>query len=111
MRRTRLGSSARALSSKLVFVLIALAFVGSGYFIGRYFLSSLFQDKPGTGEPVSGEPQGGEQTTARLRSHRSGHPLQGANRSFLETRKRRQGSRDGRAKGCRRAVVMSPDPL
>ena len=36
----------------LVFVVIALAFVGSGYLIGRYFLASLLQ-KPAGGQPVS----------------------------------------------------------
>lgn len=51
MRRTRLGQ-ARALSSKLMFVLIALAFVGSGYLIGRYFLASLLQRTPENGHPV-----------------------------------------------------------
>ncbi len=57
MRRTRLGQ-ARALSGKLVFVLVALAVVGSGYLIGRYFLSSLLQRTPGTGEPVANVPVG-----------------------------------------------------
>ncbi len=52
MRRTRLGQ-ARALSGKLVFVLIALAVVGSGYLVGKYFLGSLLQRTPGTGEPVT----------------------------------------------------------
>jgi len=36
----------------LVFVAIALAFVGSGYLIGRYFLASLLQ-KPSGGQPVT----------------------------------------------------------
>ena len=44
MRRSRLGQS-KGLLNKIVFVLIALAFVGSGYLIGRYFLSSLL-DRP-----------------------------------------------------------------
>ena len=52
MRRTRLGQG-RVLSQRLIFVVIALAFVGSGYLIGRYFLASLLQ-KPAGGEPVSG---------------------------------------------------------
>jgi len=54
MRRTRLGGS-RVLTQRLIFVVIALAFVGSGYLIGRYFLASLLQG-PGDGKPVTGDP-------------------------------------------------------
>ncbi len=52
MRRTRLGQS-RVFTQRLIFVVIALAFVGSGYLVGRYFLASLLQ-RPGGGEPVTG---------------------------------------------------------
>ncbi len=61
MRRTRM-SQARALSSRLVFVLVALAVVGSGYLIGKYFLASLLQKTPGIGEPVTTPPIGQAQT-------------------------------------------------
>lgn len=52
MRRTRKGGGRAA--QWLIFVVIALAFVGSGYLIGRYFLASLLQ-RPAGGEPVTGE--------------------------------------------------------
>lgn len=51
MRRSRLRQSSR-ISSKLVFVIVALAFVGSGYLIGRYFLASLLQ-RSSRGTPVN----------------------------------------------------------
>ncbi len=64
MRRTRLGGS-RVLTQRIIFVVIALAFVGSGYLIGRYFLASLLQ-KPNGGEPVSGTPATSSGSTATL---------------------------------------------
>jgi len=54
MRRTRLGGS-RVITQRIIFVVIALAFVGSGYLIGRYFLASLLQ-RTNDGEPVTGDP-------------------------------------------------------
>ena len=111
MRRTRLGHSARALSSKLVFVLIALAFVGSGYLIGRYFLSSLFQGKSGTGEPVSGEPQGGEQTTATVEIATDPVILYRVQIGAFSKPENADRAVETAAQKGVGAVVMSPDPL
>ncbi len=111
MRRTRLGSSARALSSKLVFVLIALAFVGSGYFIGRYFLSSLFQDKPGTGEPVSGDPQGGDQTMATVEIATDPLTLYRVQIGAFSSRENADRVVETAVQKGVGAAVMSPDPL
>lgn len=57
MRRSRIGGN-RYLMQRIYFVVIALAFVGSGYLIGRYFLASLLQKAP-TGQPVITPDQGG----------------------------------------------------
>ncbi len=53
MRRSRMGRT-RAIPQTLVFVVVALAIVGSGYLIGKYYLSSLLH-KPSGGQPVTGE--------------------------------------------------------
>jgi len=110
MRRTRLGK-ARAISSKLVFVLIALAFVGSGYLIGRYFLSALFQDKPGNGEPVWGQPQGGEQTTATVQIATDARTLYRVQIGAFSSRENADKAVETAGQKGVGAAVMSPDPL
>ncbi len=110
MRRTRLGN-ARALSSKLVFVLIALAFVGSGYLIGKYFLASLFQKIPGTGEPVSGEPTGGDQTTATVEIATDALTLYRVQIGAFSSRENADKAVLAAEQKGVGASVMSPDPL
>lgn len=110
MRRTRLGNT-RALSSKLVFVLIALAFVGSGYLIGRYFLASLFQKIPGTGEPVSGEPTGGDQTTATVEIAADALTLYRVQIGAFQSRENADKAVLAAEQKGVGASVMTPDPL
>jgi hypothetical protein len=63
-----LGGS-RVLTQRLIFVVIALAFVGSGYLIGRYFLASLL-GTPSDGEPVTGTnpPASGKTATVQVQT-------------------------------------------
>lgn len=111
MRRSRLGQS-KGLGSKIIFVLVALAFVGSGYLIGRYFLSALL-DRPVGGEPVSGQvpdPSGGtEATTVQIQTKPvTLYRVQiGA---FSTSENAENAAQAAIAKGVG-AAVMSPDPL
>ncbi len=114
MRRTRLGQ-ARALSSRLMFVLIALAFVGSGYLIGRYFLASLLQRTPKDGEPVITPPTGGpgNGTNAPITASIQLSPLTLYKVQIGAYSSRENADRIANAalqKGVG-AAVMSPDPL
>jgi len=109
MRRTRLGGS-RVMTQRLIFVVIALAFVGSGYLIGRYFLASLLQ-RPAGGEPVSKPKDPAQGTTATLQVETkpvSLYRVQVGAFSTKENADRVAGQVQGKGVG---AAVAAPDPL
>lgn len=107
MRRTRLGGS-RVLTQRLIFVVIALAFVGSGYLIGRYFLASLLQ-RPSGGEPVTGPPaQGGVATVQVQTKPVSLYRVQVGAFSTKENADRVAAAVHTKGVG---AAVATPDPL
>lgn len=111
MRRTRLGQS-KGFASKVLFVVIALAFVGSGYLIGRYFLSSLL-DRPAGGEPVSGggPKQPDDSTTATVQIQTKPVTLYRVQIGAFSTQENAdKAAAAATAKGVG-AAVMSPDPL
>jgi hypothetical protein len=109
MRRTRLGQG-RVLTQRLIFVVIALAFVGSGYLIGRYFLASLLQ-KP-TGEPVTGpnkQPAEGKPASVQIQTK----PV-----TFYRVQVGAYSTKENADKAVQEvaqkgvgAAVMAPDPL
>jgi ElaB/YqjD/DUF883 family membrane-anchored ribosome-binding protein len=110
MRRTRLGQS-RAFTQRLIFVAIALAFVGSGYLIGRYFLASLLQ-KPAGGEPVSGTqkpvPQG---TTATVQVQTKPVTFYRVQIGAFSAKENADKAVETAAQKGVGAGVMAPDPL
>jgi ElaB/YqjD/DUF883 family membrane-anchored ribosome-binding protein len=110
MRRSRLGQS-KGLASKLIFVLVALAFVGSGYLIGKYFLSSLL-DRPAGGEPVSGvKDPSGDTTTTTVQIQTKPVTLYRVQiGAFSASDNAENAAEAAIAKGVG-AAVMSPDPL
>jgi hypothetical protein len=111
MRRSRLGQS-KGLGSKLIFVLVALAFVGSGYLIGRYFLSSLL-DRPAGGEPVTGQgpDPSGSTTTTTVQIQTKPVTLYRVQVGAFSTSENAENAAEAAiAKGVG-AAVMSPDPL
>lgn len=109
MRRTRLGGS-RVLTQRIIFVVIALAFVGSGYLIGRYFLASLLQ-KPNGGEPVSGTPAKSPGSTATLQVQTKPVSLYRVQVGAFSTRESADSVAAAvLAKGVG-AAVATPDPL
>ncbi|HHY76345.1 MAG TPA: hypothetical protein GX500_06210 [Firmicutes bacterium] len=112
MRRSRLGQS-KGLGSKLIFVLVALAFVGSGYLIGRYFLSALL-DRPAGGEPVSGgqiqTPSGSTDTTTVQIQTKPVTLYRVQIGAFSTMENAEKAAQAAIAKGVG-AAVMSPDPL
>lgn len=111
MRRSRLGQS-KGLGSKLIFVLVALAFVGSGYLIGRYFLSALL-DRPAGGEPVNGQrpdPSGSTTTTTVQIQTKPVTLYRVQIGAFSTSENAENAAQAAIAKGVG-AAVMSPDPL
>jgi hypothetical protein len=111
MRRSRLGQS-KGLLNKIVFVLIALAFVGSGYLIGRYFLSSLL-DRPAGGEPVTGGGpiKPGDSTTATVQIQTKPVTLYRVQIGAFSTAENAQNTAQTAIEKGVGAAVMSPDPL
>lgn len=108
MRRTRLGGS-RVITQRIIFVVIALAFVGSGYLIGRYFLASLLQ-RPNDGEPVTGDPktQGSTATLQVQTKPVSLYRVQVGAFSTRENADKVAAAVQGKGIG---AAVATPDPL
>ncbi len=110
MRRSRLGQT-KGLGSKVIFVLVALAFVGSGYLIGKYFLSSLL-DRPVGGEPVSGtKDPSGDTTTTTVQIQTKPVTLYRVQiGAFSASDNAEKAAETAISKGVG-AAVMSPDPL
>ncbi len=108
MRRSRMGRT-RAISQTLVFVIIALAFVGSGYLIGKYFLASLLHRSPG-GQPVSGDDPS-KITTATGQVQTSSLTLYRVQIGAFANKDNADKLVDEALKKGVGAAVMSPDPL
>lgn len=111
MRRSRLGQG-KGIANKIIFLLIALAFVGSGYLIGRYFLSSLL-DRPPGGEPVSGggPKPSGDTTTATVQIQTKPVTLYRVQIGAFSTSENAEKTAEAAAQKGVGAAVMSPDPL
>ena len=109
MRRTRLGQS-RVFTQRLIFVVIAVAFVGSGYLIGRYFLASLLQ-RPNGGEPVSGPKPPVQGTPATVQIATNPVSLYRVQVGAFSTKENADKVADAvKGKGVG-AAVATPDPL
>lgn len=110
MRRTRLGQG-RVLTQRLIFVVIALAFVGSGYLIGRYFLASLLQ-KPAGGEPVStGNKPPAQGTPATVQVQTKPLTLYRVQIGAFSTKENADKTVQSAAQKGVGSGVMAPDPL
>lgn len=112
MRRSRLGQS-KGLAGRLLFVLVALAFVGSGYLIGRYFLSSLF-DRPATGgKPVTGggTKPAADTATATVQIQTKPVTLYRVQIGAFSTSENAEKTAAAAIEKGVGAAVMSPDPL
>jgi ElaB/YqjD/DUF883 family membrane-anchored ribosome-binding protein len=96
----------------LIFILVALAFVGSGYLIGRYFLSSLL-DRPAGGEPVSGQVPGpsGDTTTTTVQIQTKPVTLFRVQIGAFSTSENAEKAAQAAIEKGVGAAVMSPDPL
>jgi hypothetical protein len=110
MRRTRLGNN-RVLTQRLVFIVIALAFVGSGYLIGRYFLASLLQKSP-IEQPVAGSQTGQNETeTATVQVTTPSLTLYRVQIGAFSSKESADRLVSGALKQGVPAHTMTPDPL
>lgn len=112
MRRTRLGQGqGRVLTQRLIFLVIALAFVGSGYLIGRYFLASLLQ-RPAGGEPVtSGNTPAAQGTPATVQVQTKPLTMYRVQIGAFSTKENAEKTAQAAASKGVGAGVMAPDPL